>query len=175
MLTSLYLKLGVGAAMLLLLAGLGLHIYNKGEIHERALWTAKQAIETQRAQSEIIALQTKYAKLEASKESEEAAIASQYQEGLKNVKEENARVIAGINSHAIRLRDNYAVAVPACNSASPQAIATDSGDHDTGNGVLSDEASRFLLGEAEHADEVVLELQACQAKVISDLHLCNAE
>ena len=75
-----------------------------------------------------------------------------------------ARVAAGY-----RLRDSYASSTAAsCIGGVPDAAASTAGNNATGGGELSEQLTGFLLSEAERADKVAQQLQACQAVVLSD-------
>lgn len=51
----------------------------------------------------------------------------------------------------------------ACAGSAPSTSSTASGRDDSAGGVLSGEATTFLLGLATEADSVVMQLTACQA------------
>ena len=99
---------------------------------------------------------------------------SAYSKGIASGKAQTARLIAA----STRLRDPGA-SPGTCPAGSgpigaPEVAAGPAGDsgHDGGGG-LSDQATQFLLSEADRANAVVLKLNDARARILSDLTVCN--
>lgn len=164
---------------LLLLAGIAVAIavsvggaYLKGRFDgrdlERVAWQARELEEVTRANAAIAFLNEAYRKLEARSVAATTAASTKYQKELRNVRVKKDRVIADLRSGALRLR----VPVTSCQDSdrgrTPPPGAPTGGRDAAPRAELSETAARFLTELAAEADEVVLQLQACQAIVRAD-------
>jgi hypothetical protein len=86
-----------------------------------------------------------------------------YQDKLHEKDATHDRDLAAVRAGTLRLRDASAK----CPSAVPAGTGTSSGDGETG-AELSPAATEFLLGLADDADGVALQLGACQAVIEND-------
>lgn len=94
-----------------------------------------------------------------------AAIDNAYQQGQADAKAESDRVIADLRAGNVRLRKRFTC--PAASDLPAAGTSTGSSDAAQTGGLQRDDAE-FLVREAERADEVVRQLQACQAIVRKD-------
>lgn len=91
---------------------------------------------------------------------------SEYQRGLEDGKKEPAAIIAEYAAANKRLSIDLKRAKGIrCNPTDAGDNSTTDGGYVTERAELSDEASGFLIGEAQRADKVVKQLTACQAVV----------
>jgi hypothetical protein len=86
-----------------------------------------------------------------------------YQDKLHEQDALHARDLAAVRTGALRLRDRAAK----CPVEVQSGASTGSGDGEAG-AELSVAATEFLLGEADRADRLVHQLDACQAVVEAD-------
>lgn len=95
-----------------------------------------------------------------------AAIDQRHQGDLKNEIDSRDRIITDLRSGAMQLRKRFTCA-PAVERV--PAVAARAGIGDAGQaGGLQREDAEFLVREASRADEVVLQLRACQGVVRDD-------
>lgn len=90
-----------------------------------------------------------------------AAIDDKHQKEIQHVAETRERTIAGLRSGALRLRPQFTCSV------SEAAAGTSVGDGGEKAG-LSREDAEFLVSESARADEIVVQLAACQADLKAD-------
>lgn len=90
----------------------------------------------------------------------------------KDLKDELSKkdiAIAKLHSGTLVLRDPGNT-----NSCQGSTVtSSSSGDIETSGGKLSTELSEFLISEASRADQVVVQLQACQAVLVNDRNTIN--
>lgn len=171
-----YLLLGIGVAFVL--SNLASYFTGKtdGRTHERAAWMERENTELAAANAKILELNS----AARTKEAEHAAavnLISTTYEGERNAaRKETGRLIARARAGDVRLRDPAAGREKPCASGAVTP-APGPGERDGGKGadvpttaagVLSGEASAFLVALTGEADEVVIQLTACQAVVTDD-------
>jgi hypothetical protein len=162
-----YIILGIVAAWLASLYGVGAWQNKAGHTVERAVWQ-------ERENTELVAANAKILKLEETKRAEEhlraqavAAISTKYEQEKSDAAKQNARDIADARSGALRLRIN-AICEGAPGSDAGQT-PTAPGQRDAAAGTeLPSEITADLFALADDADEVVKQLTACQEIVRSD-------
>lgn len=137
-----------------------------GKDAERVEWQQKETKELAEANRKILDLTEEARAKESLHSVRLASISAQYQEDLQNVKVKAARVISDVRSNAVKLR--IPVTQEACRSETSPTTATPIGRDGETRAELSDEAAEFLIGLASEADEVVKQLQACQAVILQD-------
>jgi hypothetical protein len=114
----------------------------------------------------VIALQAQARIKEQVAGSMQAAADIAHQEKLNHETSSRDDVIASLNADAIKLRKRFT-----CSSTDKRvrSAATSIGVSDAGQtGGLHNQDAEFLIREASRANEVVLQLQQCQAVVRSD-------
>jgi prophage endopeptidase len=95
------------------------------------------------------------------------AIDQHYQESLQNAQQDIDKLRADVHAGTIKLRKHFTC--PALPNTQGTAAATGTGGSDAGEeGGLSNEDADVLISIAKEADDVVRQLQACQAIVRSD-------
>lgn len=153
------------------LLGAGRWQNEAGHTAERVTWQAKANQELAQANAKIVELETDARALEQKHAAQLDQVATTYEKELSDVTVKKDSVIAQLRAGAIRLHDPYAPGFKAPGGpASPAAAGT--GRCDGGAPAeLSQRTSEFLVGLASRADEVVKQLQACQAVVRSDRDL----
>lgn len=99
-----------------------------------------------------------------------AQIDKTYTKKLKNERNRNAAVIADMRRGALRLHDRFTCT----GSVSKAGTGTGVGDGKAGTGFQLDDAE-FLVSEAWRADQVVMQLQACQQVLVADRSINKKE
>lgn len=157
-----YLIVGLMVAWIASLVGVGDWQYAAGEKAERLTWQSAESVKLQKALADVSRLRRQS---EADAETINA-ISAKYQETLKNEKAIDDRTSAAIRTGTIKLRQPAPTHNPAngITAPSPGAGGRDGGE----TRELSVETSGFLYGLAAEADEVALQLKACQSLVIAD-------
>lgn len=162
-----YVLLAVGLAWLASLVGVGIWQNRAGATGERVAWQAREAKNLQSYNDELRKQELEARGKELATAERQAAIDATYQENLRVSNNERDRALADLAAGRIRLR-NLAAALQARERGASEA-APGAGEHHGAEGAgLSDETSRYLVGEAARADAVVEQLTACQALVKSD-------
>jgi len=83
---------------------------------------------------------------------------AEYQEKLENERKTSNDIIAGLESNSVRIKSRFKCPVPSASGSS-------SGSNDEEGAGLQTEDAKVLVREAARADEIVLQLQACQAYI----------
>lgn len=149
------------------LFGVGRWQNEAGHTAERVTWQAKTNQELAQANAKIIQLETAARAQEQQHAAQLEQVATTYEKEKADVTAQKDSVIAQLRAGAIRLHDPYSPGFKA--PGSPTSPAASTGRCDGGAGSeLSQRTSEFLVGLASRADEVVKQLQACQAVVKSD-------
>lgn len=141
-------------------------VYDAGKTAERNTWLDKESAELASANSAIESLESEIKEAHWAAEERLGAIAEQYEKEKQSEIEKRDRRIAELRTANFRLRDPGSK-----NTNGHQADGvTGSPSKCDGQegGQLSNEASEFLLRITGEADEVVHQLTACQAVVLSD-------
>ena len=164
-------ELLVGALVFIgALTGAYFYGHSNGVDSERVAWQAKEIKATQEADKALADAQDKVNSLQAQYANNLAVISGNYQQELKNVSATKDRTIAALRAGAIRLRDpgiHYTLSPNPLSSSTAPA----SGCNGQATSQLSDSASEFLVSEASRADQIAIQLQACQAVIIKDREL----
>jgi len=167
MISNPYVILGVAAAWILSLYGVGAWQNKAGHTVERAAWQ-------ERENTELVTANAKILELEEAKRAEEqnlaqaiADISTKYEGEKSDAAKQKARDIAAARAGVLRLRIN-ATCEGAPGSDSGQAPAAP-GERDAAAGTeLPAEITGRLYALADDADEVVRQLTACQEVVRAD-------
>lgn len=166
-----YVIIGLIIAWGASLFGVGHWQNAEGHTEERVAWQAKDNQELAQANAKILTLEAAARDTEHRHAAEIDSVATTYEKEKANALAKKDSVIADLRSGALRLRDPYSLAFKASGGPTGAAPAS-SGQRDGGaGGELSVSTSEFLIGLASDADEVVKQLQACQAVVRSDRDL----
>lgn len=162
------LGVGVGAAWLLSLAGVGYWQYGVGQDAERVEWQDRENEELRTANATITLLQNEARQTEQAHAKRLAETSGKYEKEKAHEIAKRERVIADLRSGAVRLRDPGTTGQRACGSEGCGIAAAPGKCDGPAGGELSGQLAEFLVSEAGRADEVVRQLQACQEVVISD-------
>ena len=150
------------------LFGVGRWQNEEGHTAERVVWQARETAQLAEFNAKIIKLETDARAQEQQHAAHLDQIATTYEKEKADVTAQKDSVIAQLRAGTMRLHDPHSPGFKAPGGpASPAAAST--GRCDGGEGSeLSQRTSEFLVGLASRADEVVKQLQACQAVVKSD-------
>lgn len=163
-----YVILGAVVLWAISLFGVGHWQNNAGHEAERLVWQERANTELATANAKILQMENDARETEHQHSEEVAAAAAKYEKEKTNVIAQKDAAIASLRSGTLRLRDPYSPGIKTCGDPIG-AIATATGGRDGGAPTqLSGETSEFLISLASEADEVVKQLQACQAIVLSD-------
>jgi len=172
------LLIGAGAFAALAAAGYGAYAtidgrgYRRGAAETEASWQAREIRQQAAAEKERKRIEDDYRARERAWSSFHQKIAEDYQKEVEDARKTKERDVAAARSGALRLRDRTA----SCASAGlqpdrgqPPGATSAAPVRDVHAGSeLSGEASAFLLGLVDEADEVARQLGACQALIRAD-------
>ena len=148
--------------------------YTNGVTSTTAQWTARENIQFIAANSKIVQLENEARQKELEQGIQVANIVDTYEKEKQNATNETAIIISKLNAGTIRLRDKYATrGQSTCPSATSATSTNPTSDSEEAGAELSQTTAKFLFELTSEADEVVLQLQACQALLITDRLTCN--
>lgn len=148
--------------------------YTNGVTATDLQWTTRENVQVVTANNKIVQLEQDARKKESEQGINVANIVDTYEKEKQNAKIENDATINNLNNGIIKLRDKYAASSTSTCSSSTSAIATNTPSDSQKTGTeLSQTTAQFLLGLTNEADDIVLQLTACQALLISDRQTCN--
>jgi hypothetical protein len=137
-----------------------------GRALERSEWVSQQNSDLRTANQAIDAAHKKAREQEAQSAQKVAAVSTAYQKDLANANRAKDLALNALRAGGLR------VAVTGCQAtdggtgqAAPAAPGRDGG---AATGFLAENDAAFLLSEASRADEVTLQLRACQAVIRAD-------
>ncbi len=170
------IPLWVKSLVILLLSALlvGMFLYygqqqfGLGKKAERAEWLARETEQITAANLKIKSMEENYRQQEQDAATAIAVISSQHQRELHHVKADKDRVITDLRSGAYRLRIPVASAINTYGDNPSQAAPATNCRDGEARAELSGAAAEFLVGLASEADEVVVQLGACQAVINAD-------
>jgi hypothetical protein len=166
-----YVIIGLGAAWLASLVGIGYWQNEAGHIAERTEWQTRENGELRTANATIKALQEKARKSEHDHAAALATVSTDYERKLGDANKQRAADAAALRAGTLRLRDPSPTGLRSCGSLGAK-IGTSPGERDGAQGgELSDAAAGFLLDLASDADDVARQLAACQEVVVKDREL----
>lgn len=160
--------------------------YDRGVAESTAAYTKRDNVRLQRVLAELKTAQAKAKALEEQYAAAQATADANYKRGVKDGQAKTAARIAAARAGDLKLRDpgNQGGTGPACNPgpAKGETATTAAGGNaapagqlpGSDGGILSAEASTFLLALTGEADEVVKQLTAAQATIVQDRVLCNS-
>lgn len=133
--------------------------------------TEAKLVQMQKLMTENLRLSNEIRATESAHATKLASFSKAYQEELKNVKTEKDKFISSVRAGTIKLH------IPkSASSDTPiaQVNATASRCDGSAESELPRDVAEFLYSEASRADEIVNQLQACQAVVLEDRRICGA-
>lgn len=162
-----YIILGVGAVWLGSLVGVGYWQNKAGHTDERTTWLSRENKELTEANQKIADLNTAIRETERQHTVRLSDISTAYQKELKNAKAQRDRDVATARAGTLRLQftpDSQG----AGGSETGSTAATASGCNGAERTELPRETVADLLELVNDADDVVRQLTACQAVILSD-------
>lgn len=149
--------------------------YTNGATATNNDWLARENVQVVTANAKIVQLENEAREKERIQEINVANIVDTYETDKQNAKLKTDANISNLNNGIIKLRDKYAASrqstCPSQNSTTSTSTSVDNAETGTD---LSGTAAEFLLKLTAEANEVVLQLDACQALLVSDRQICNA-
>jgi hypothetical protein len=161
---SLLTKIGLGVvAVMMALTSTYMHGYSTAA----ANWKAIVAQANAQHATELAALQQQARDSEHAHAQQLADIDQQHQKDIQHEISSRDAVIADLRAGTVSLRKRFTCAA-AGNERVPSTATSTSGSDAAGAGGLSADDASVLVRLASRADEVALQLQACQAVVRAD-------
>lgn len=163
-----------GLLWLASVAAVGVWQHGAGRGAERLGWETRENAQLRNANATIKRLQDEARQKEHEHAARLDGISTQLEQEKQRETEKRDRLIADLRAANVRLRDPGAVRAGGCEAG---ATAAGAGERDGGAGselqgpaagILSGEASEFLVRLTDEADKVALQLLQCQAVVRSD-------
>lgn len=161
------MNLYVILAALVLAIGAFFYGMNIGKDVKDAEWKTRENSELVQKNGKILELTAKIRKQEADHAAKVAAISSKHLKELRHVQADTKRRLDAVTAGTLRLFDP-AGREGGCGDRAGQTGADPGGSPGGACTELHPESARFLLSLAGEADEVVLQLQACQQVLLSD-------
>lgn len=171
-----YRILAVVAIWLTSLVAVGVWQRHDGVAGVETKWQQREATQQVQHAAQINSLQQAVRQAEHDSAVALNDIALDYERQLTDAKTRHAADVAAIRAGTLRLRDPAAAPVPACAGAAAE-IGPGAGRRDGGTtgqlpaapaGLLSGDASEFLVDLATDADDVARQLAACQQVIVED-------
>jgi prophage endopeptidase len=144
--------------------------YKRGVESERLAWSQRESLEVTRLNNAIVDAQSTARDAERKHAEDLAALSIKFQQEFTNVKRKNASDISAVRAGTLRLRDVSAGSAgqDSCRHSASETGAPAGGSPTAEGSYLSGAAAEFLLGLANEADEVVVQLTECQAILVRD-------
>jgi hypothetical protein len=148
---------------------IGCYFYGRadGKAVGEGEWKSRESAELVAANAKIVALEEDRRRREQKHADEVARISTNYQRQLSDAKRKRDSDVVAVRAGDIRLFDP-GTRKGACIDWGREVGAAAGGRDGGACRELSREATEFLLGLAGEADEVALQLSACQALVRAD-------
>lgn len=147
--------------------------YDRGKTETESTYAKRDNQALQAALARVKKLQDEKAAAERAHEDRLAAIAADHKKEMANANRQRDRDVAAVRD-GFRLRDPGAGRAAQCPGGAGTAPAAAAGQRDGGApGELSAEASGFLFGLANDADEVARQLGAAQKVILEQIRTCN--
>lgn len=145
---------------------LGAYFYGSsvGEAKNEVKWQKREIEINAESAKQLSAANARVLAAERKNAGDMAAISSAYQEKLLEKDHEKDRAIASARANGLYV----ATKRPSCGNAVSATGPAPSGRDGDSRSELSDEASTYFISEANRADKIVEQLQACQAIVRAD-------
>lgn len=166
-----YVIIGLGAAWLASLVGIGYWQNDAGHVAERTKWQTRENGDLRTANDTIKALQDKARKSEHDHAAALSAVSSDYERKLSDANKQRSVDAAALRAGTLRLRDPNPTGLSACGGLGAQVGTSPGGRDGAQGGELSEAAAGFLLDLASDADDVARQLAACQEVVVKDREL----
>lgn len=165
---NVYVASGIALAWMASVGASTMYGHNEGVHAERARWQARENQQLAEANAKIRELTDAARAAERIHTEALNSVSDHYQGELRDAKKRHDDDLAAVRDGGLRLRDNYAAAVCPDTGRVSETGTGASGHHAAGGTELSREATEFLLGLANEADQVARQLSACQAVIRAD-------
>lgn len=150
------------------LISVGFWQYKEGVKSEKLISKEKQNEELVLANKKIVELQEKAKSIESKNSIALYDISARYEEKLIEGKKLYEKDISDLRNNIIRLRDPGKSFSSADGNGTSEIESSSCKCNGKEGSRLSDEASKFLFGIANEADEIVYQLTACQGVILED-------
>jgi hypothetical protein len=157
---------------LLIAFGLVFGIYHKGVTDERADWELKENKKLVAANQEILDLKNQKYDLEQTHRQDMRKAKDAFTKEINDVQTQASMAMDLYRTGAIKL-SIPTVRTSSCESGTAGAGVSLSGSDGATRSELSGSAVEFLIGEATRADEVVAQLNICQAELLATHKACS--
>ena len=139
-----------------------------GQSREKAKWETRENEQLVKANKSILDISTRLRAAEFKHATLLSEVSTKYQKELKDAQTKHQKDIASIRAGTLRLYDSSACQGSG-GATTAKAGSTSGGCPGGKRGqFLSKSASVFLVSEANRADEIVLQLKACQQVIRAD-------
>ncbi len=157
-----WILIGLGLAWIASLVAVGSWQRDDGATDERARWQARELEQAIAAANKRHELDARYRAAEQEHATRLAAVSADYQRRLSDAQTTRRADAAAVRAGTLVLRDHAAAAGGAGGGCVPGAATAAGGRDGPAPGELSPAAAGFLLELAADADEVAVQLGACQ-------------
>lgn len=158
---------------LISMVGVGAWQNKAGVTKEKAAWQARENKELANANSMIQKLQADARNQENAHAQVLTFVSEKYQKGLTKNEADKNNFIASVRNGTIKLRQPVAPAESSGNSSTSETLPGTSRRDGETRGELQGNSVEFLYDRATLADDITLQLAACQEVVIEDRRLCG--
>lgn len=163
----------MGAAIVLTV-GAYIRGHSDGQESERLIWQERESEQLRLANAEIVRLNDEARALEQAGAKRIATLAEQHEKEKARAKANHDKFLDDLLAGRIRLYDpGRTASAGACPSAASATAATAGGGDGEARSELSPALARFLVGEAQRADEVVQQLTLAQGVIEEDRRICK--
>ena len=171
MISMFWVKILGGLAVLTALVGSG---YFAGQRVERSSWLQRENKELSFANTKIHELEEQNRALEHKAADDVNRISTELEDKHAKAETESDRIIADLRSGNTKLRVALTTGQGA-GTSKPGTTPTDPTkcSREARTGFLAEADGTFLVGEANRADEIVLQLSACQTILVEDRKIAN--
>lgn len=135
-----------------------------GEAKNQTKWQKREIDINAESTKKLAAANARVLAAERKSAGDMASVSKAYQDKLQEKDHEKDRAIARARASGLFV----ATKRPTCGNAVPAVGPSPGGRDDAPRSELSDGASEFFIAEANRADKIVEQLQACQAIVRAD-------
>lgn len=163
-----YLIIGLLVGWMASIVGVGLWQNDAGHIAERTVWQTRENTELRTANDKIISMQDSARRNEQMHAAALADVSTNYQKELNNANKQRVADLAAVRAGTLRLRIPVTHSIYSIGGSAAEIGAGASGCDGSERAELPNESAEFLLSEANRADQVVMQLTACQNVIIKD-------
>ncbi len=163
-----YILLGIILLWLASTVGVGLWQRHDGANQCQASWQAREVSEQAQAAQQIKTLEDAARAQEQAHAADVAQISTNYEKELSDEHAKHLADITAIRAGALRLRDKSASCLSTSYDSASQTTTSATGSDAATGCQLSPDVAANLFGLADRADQITVQLAACQRVVIDD-------